>query len=321
MKSKFDVIKRAIETIDNQSKSIKKISEFIDNDFKDCIGFLQSIEGRIIVTGIGKSAIIGMKIVATLNSTGSPAIFMHASEALHGDLGVIQKNDAVILISKSGNTDEIKDLVPFLKSLKVTLIAISSNKNSFLSQNSDYFIKSYVEKEAGANNLAPTSSTTAQLVIGDAIAICLSEIKGFDKTDFAKFHPAGILGKKLNLKVKDLLDLKVKPIVDINCGIKDVISEISQKMVGATAVANNGKIIGIITDGDLRRFFDQNLELEKAKSKDLMSVNPTTVGPNILASEALSIMNHKKISQLLVVDKLKYIGIIHIHQILKEGIN
>ena len=320
MDSKFDVIKRAVETIDNQSKSIKKISEYIDEDFKNCIEFLHTIKGRIVVTGIGKSAIIGMKIVATLNSTGSPAVFMHATEALHGDLGIIQNNDAVILVSKSGNTNEIKDLVPFLKSSKITLIAITSEKNSFLSKNSDFFIKCFVEKEAGSNNLAPTSSTTAQLVIGDAIAICLSELKGFDKTDFAKFHPAGILGKKLNLKVKDLIDKDVKPMVNVNCGIKEIIGEISQKMLGATAVIENEKIIGIITDGDLRRFLNQNLEIVNAKSKNLMSANPISVSPNVLATKALSIMNNRKISQLLVVDNLKYIGIIHIHKILKEGI-
>ena len=320
MDSKFDVIKRAVETIDNQSKSIKKISEYIDEDFKNCIEFLHTIKGRIVVTGIGKSAIIGMKIVATLNSTGSPAVFMHATEALHGDLGIIQNNDAVILVSKSGNTNEIKDLVPFLKSSKITLIAITSEKNSFLSKNSDYFIKCFVEKEAGSNNLAPTSSTTAQLVIGDAIAICLSELKGFDKTDFAKFHPAGILGKKLNLKVKDLIDKDVKPMVNVNCGIKEIIGEISQKMLGATAVIENEKIIGIITDGDLRRFLNQNLDIVNAKSKNLMSANPISVSPNVLATKALTIMNNRKISQLLVVDNLKYIGIIHIHKILKEGI-
>ena len=320
MDSKFDVIKRAVETIDNQSKSIKKISEYIDDDFKNCIEFLHTIKGRIVVTGIGKSAIIGMKIVATLNSTGSPAVFMHATEALHGDLGIIQNNDAVILVSKSGNTNEIKDLVPFLKNSKITLIAITSDKNSFLSQNSDYFINCFVEKEAGYNNLAPTNSTTAQLVIGDAIAICLSELKGFDKTDFAKFHPAGILGKKLNLKVKDLLDKDVKPMVNVNCGIKEIIGEISQKMLGATAVVENEKIVGIITDGDLRRFLNRNLEIVNAKSKNLMSANPISIGPNVLATKALSIMNKRKISQLLVVDDLKYIGIIHIHKILKEGI-
>ena len=320
MDSKFDVIKRAVETIDNQSKSIKKISEYIDEDFKNCIEFLHTIKGRIVVTGIGKSAIIGMKIVATLNSTGSPAVFMHATEALHGDLGIIQNNDAVILVSKSGNTNEIKDLVPFLKSSKITLIAITSEKNSFLSKNSDFFIKCFVEKEAGSNNLAPTSSTTAQLVIGDAIAICLSELKGFDKTDFAKFHPAGILGKKLNLKVKDLIDKDVKPMVNVNCGIKEIIGEISQKMLGATAVIENEKIIGIITDGDLRRFLNQNLDIVNAKSKNLMSANPISVSPNVLATKALTIMNNRKISQLLVVDNLKYIGIIHIHKILKEGI-
>ena len=320
MNSKFDIVKRAIETIENQSSSIKNLSKYIDNDFKNCIEFLSSINGRIVVTGVGKSAIVGMKIVATLNSTGSPAVFMHAGEALHGDLGIIQKNDAVILISKSGNTSEIKDLIPFLKNSNIKLIAVSSEKNSYLSKNCDYFLKSFVEKEAGSNNLAPTTSTTAQLVIGDAIAICLSELKGFDSSDFAKFHPAGMLGKKLNMKVKDLLDADLKPLVKLECNIKLIVAEISQKMLGATAVENNGKIVGIITDGDLRRFFDKNSEIKNAKSKNLMTKNPKSVNSDMLLTEALKIMNQNKISQLLVIDKFQYLGIIHIHQILKEGI-
>ena len=258
MNSKFDIIKVAKKSIENQGKSILELSNFINKDFKNCIEYINSIEGRIIVSGIGKSAIIGMKIVATLNSTGSPAVFMHAAEAVHGDLGILQKNDVIILISKSGNTSEIKDLVPFLKNSGVKIIAITSDKNSFLGTNSDYFLNSFVKKEACPNNLAPTTSTTAQLVIGDALAICLSELKGFKESDFAKFHPGGTLGKKLHLIVKDLVSKNLKPQVNYNENFKNIIDEISKKMLGATAVLKNGKVIGIITDGDLRRFFSKN---------------------------------------------------------------
>ena len=262
MNSKFDIIKAAKKSIENQGKSILELSNFINKDFKNCIEYINSIEGRIIVSGIGKSAIIGMKIVATLNSTGSPAVFMHAAEAVHGDLGILQKKDVIILISKSGNTSEIKDLVPFLKNFGVKIISITSDKNSFLGTNSDYFLNSFVKKEACPNNLAPTTSTTAQLVIGDALAICLSELKGFKESDFAKFHPGGTLGKKLHLIVKDLVTKNLKPQVNYNENFRNIIDEISKKMLGATAVLKNGKVIGIITDGDLRRFFSKNIDLK-----------------------------------------------------------
>ena len=321
MNPKFDIIKAAIKSIENQGKSILELSNFINEDFKQCIEYINSIQGRIIVSGIGKSAIIGMKIVATLNSTGSPAIFMHAAEAVHGDLGILQKNDVIILISKSGNTSEIKDLVPFLKNSGVKLIAITSDKNSFLGTNSDYFLNSFVKKEACPNNLAPTTSTTAQLVIGDALAICLSELKGFKESDFAKFHPGGTLGKKLHLKVKDLVTKNLKPQVNYNETFKNIIDEISKKMLGATAVLNNGKVIGIITDGDLRRFFSKNLNSNSVTAADLMSKSPKKTSSDILAYEALQIMKKNKITQLIVEDNKNYTGIIHIHNIIKEGIS
>lgn len=321
MNPKFDIIKAAKKSIENQGKSILELSNFINEDFKQCIEYINSIQGRIIVSGIGKSAIIGMKIVATLNSTGSPAIFMHAAEAVHGDLGILQKNDVIILISKSGNTSEIKDLVPFLKNSGVKLIAITSDKNSFLGTNSDYFLNSFVKKEACPNNLAPTTSTTAQLVIGDALAICLSELKGFKESDFAKFHPGGTLGKKLHLKVKDLVTKNLKPQVNYNENFKNIIDEISKKMLGATAVLNNGKVIGIITDGDLRRFFSKNLNSNSVTAADLMSKSPKKTSSDILAYEALQIMKKNKITQLIVEDNNNYTGIIHLHNIIKEGIS
>ncbi len=321
MNLKFDIIKTAKKSIDNQGKSILELSNYINEDFKNSVKYINSIQGRIIVSGIGKSAIIGMKIVATLNSTGSPAIFMHATEAVHGDLGILQKNDVIILISKSGNTSEIKDLVPFLKSFGVKIISITSDKNSFLAKNSDYFLNSFVKKEACPNNLAPTTSTTAQLVIGDALAICLSELKGFKESDFAKFHPGGSLGKKLHLKVKDLVTKNLKPQVNYNETFKNIIDEISKKMLGATAVLKNKKVIGIITDGDLRRFFSKNINLNRITAVDLMSKSPKKTNSDILAFEAFKIMKKNKITQLIVEDNNNYTGIIHIHNIIKEGIS
>lgn len=321
MNRKFDIIKAAKKSIKNQGKSILELSNFINQDFKNCIEYLNSIEGRIIVSGIGKSAIIGMKMVATLNSTGSPAIFMHATEAVHGDLGILQKNDVIILISKSGNTSEIKDLVPFLKNFGVKIIAITSDKNSFLGTNSDYFLNSYVKKEACLNNLAPTTSTTAQLVIGDALAICLSELKGFKESDFAKFHPGGALGKKLHIKVKDLVTKNLKPQVNFDENFNNIIDEISKKMLGSTAVLKNEKVIGIITDGDLRRFFSKKINLNNITAIDLMTKSPKKTSSDILAYEAFKIMKENKITQLIVEDNNNYTGIIHLHNIIKEGIS
>ncbi len=321
MDSKFDIIKTAKNSINNQGQSILQLINFINEDFKNTVEFIHSIKGRVIVSGIGKSAIIGMKIVATLNSTGTPSIFMHAAEAVHGDLGIIQDNDVVVLISKSGNTSEIKDLLPFLKNTGIKLVAISSEKNSFLVNNCDFFLNSFIKKEACPNNLAPTTSTTAQLVIGDALAICLSEMKGFKENDFAKFHPGGSLGKKLHLRVKDLLSKNLKPEVDFDESFKNIVDEISKKMLGATAVLKNGLAVGIITDGDLRRFFSKNSDSKSVKASDLMSSSPKKINSEILASEALKLMNKNKITQLIVEDKNNYLGIIHLHNILNEGIS
>ena len=321
MDSKFDIIKTAKNSINNQGQSILQLTNFINEDFKNTVEFIHSIKGRVILSGIGKSAIIGMKIVATLNSTGTPSIFMHAAEAVHGDLGIIQDNDVVVLISKSGNTSEIKDLLPFLKNTGIKLVAISSEKNSFLVNNCDFFLNSFIKKEACPNNLAPTTSTTAQLVIGDALAICLSEMKGFKENDFAKFHPGGSLGKKLHLRVKDLLSKNLKPEVDFDESFKNIVDEISKKMLGATAVLKNGLAVGIITDGDLRRFFSKNSDSKSVKASDLMSSSPKKINSEILASEALKLMNKNKITQLIVEDKNNYLGIIHLHNILNEGIS
>lgn len=319
--SKFDIIQTAKNSINNQGNSILELSKFVNEDFKNAVKLINSIKGRVIVSGIGKSAIIGRKIVATLNSTGTPSVFMHAAEAVHGDLGIVQKNDVIILISKSGNTTEIKDLLPFLKNTGVKLIAISSDENSFLVNNCDYFLNSFIKKEACPNNLAPTTSTTAQLVIGDALAICLLEMKGFKENDFAKFHPGGSLGKKLHLKVKDLVIKNLKPQVNLNDNFKNVINEISKKMLGATAVLNNKVAVGIITDGDLRRIFSENIDLKSIIASDLMSKYPKKINSEILAYDALKIMNLNKITQLIVEDNKQYTGIIHLHNILNEGIS
>ena len=321
MNSKFDIIKVAKKSIENQGNSVLNLSNLIDINFKESVRLLASTKGRIILTGVGKSAIIGKKIVATMNSTGSPAIFMHAAEALHGDLGIVQNDDVIIVISKSGNTQEIKQLVPFLKTTGVKLISITSDKNSFLAINSDFFINSFIEKEACPNNLAPTTSTTAQLVIGDAIAICLLEIKGFNKKDFAKYHPGGSLGKKLNVKVNDLLDLNLKPEVSFNEKFENIIDEISKNMLGATAVLKNKKIMGIITDGDLRRFFSKNINPKSITASEIMTKSPISVRSNILAYDAFKIMKENKITQLIVTENKNYVGIIHLHNILKEGIS
>jgi len=273
-----------------------------------------------VVTGIGKSAIIGQKIVATLNSTGTPAIFMHAADAIHGDLGIIQKKDIVICLSKSGETPEIKVLVPLLKDRGSSLIAIVGNTNSYLARHADYIIDTSVPKEACPNNLAPTSSTTAQLVMGDALAVCLLESRGFSAGDFAKFHPGGTLGKELYLKVRDLYPNNPAPKVNPSDDLKAVILEISSKRLGATAVLNGDKLIGVITDGDLRRMLEKNTDIKKLTASDIMTPKPKTIEADILVVHALNIMRQNNITQLLVVEKKKYLGIIHLHDILKEGI-
>ena len=304
-----------------QSESIRNLVELVDENFETAINLILDSKGRVVVTGIGKSAIIANKIVATLNSTGTPSIFMHAADAIHGDLGIIKKDDVIICISKSGNTPEIMDLVPFLKMTKNPLIAITGDTNSSLAKNSSVVLNSHVDIEICPNNLAPTNSTTAQLVIGDAIAATLVKIKGFTSNDFAKFHPGGSLGKKLYLKVNDLIDSAVKPMVSTDDDIKDVIIEISNKMLGITPVFSKDTIVGVITDGDLRRTLLNNQEISKLKAKDIMSTNPQIIDSETLASEALEIMKKNKISQLIVTNNNLYFGVIHIQSLIKEGIS
>lgn len=318
---KTNIIEFGKEVIKLQSESIRNLVELVDENFETAINLILDSKGRVVVTGIGKSAIIANKIVATLNSTGTPSIFMHAADAIHGDLGIIKKDDVIICISKSGNTPEIMDLVPFLKMTKNPLIAITGDTNSSLAKNSSVVLNSHVDIEICPNNLAPTNSTTAQLVIGDAIAATLVKIKGFTSNDFAKFHPGGSLGKKLYLKVNDLIDSAVKPMVSTDDDIKDVIIEISNKMLGITPVFSKDTIVGVITDGDLRRTLLNNQEISKLKAKDIMSTNPQIIDSETLASEALEKMKKNKISQLIVTNNNSYFGVIHIQSLIKEGIS
>ena len=320
MKEKKSILSYAIETIEHQANSIKNLSKLLTKDFEKAVNIINNTKGRVIVSGIGKSAIIAQKIVATFNSTGTPSIFMHAADAIHGDLGLIQSEDVIICISKSGNTPEIKALVPFIKKTNNKLIAITGETNSYLSEKSDIVISSYVDNEACPNNLAPTTSTTAQLVIGDAIAVCLVKLRGFSPNDFAKYHPGGTLGKRLFLKVKDLIDTKSLPKVDASDLMKDVIIEISNKMLGIAVVLEKNKIVGVITDGDLRRQLLKSQDISKVKANEIMSKNPKIINKNLLATESLLIMKTNKISQLIVAEKNKYVGVLHIQSLNKEGI-
>jgi arabinose-5-phosphate isomerase len=320
LKNNNSIIENAKLTILNESKAIANLVNFLNDDFKNAVNFIYNSKGRVIVTGIGKSANIATKIVATLNSTGTPAIFMHAADAIHGDLGTIQNDDVVICISKSGNTPEIKVLVPLIKNYGNKIIAITGNIESFLGKNADYVLNSYVEKEACPNNLAPTSSTTAQLVMGDALAICLLELKNFTSKDFAKYHPGGALGKKLYLRVNDLINKNELPKVSPNTPIKDVIIEISKKRLGTTAVIESNKIVGIITDGDLRRMLETNSDISHLIAKDIMSKNPKTIKSNEMAINALKMLEENNITQILVEDNTTFVGVVHLHDLLKEGI-
>ncbi|HZJ20978.1 MAG TPA: KpsF/GutQ family sugar-phosphate isomerase [Pricia sp.] len=310
----------AKKTIETESAAISHLSTLIDEGFANAVNCIISSKGRVIVSGIGKSAIIATKIAATLNSTGTPAIFMHAGDAIHGDLGTIQENDVVICISKSGSTPEIKMLVPLIKRGKNKLIGMTGNPDSFLGQHADFVLNTFVEKEACPNNLAPTTSTTAQLVMGDALAICLLEIKGFSSTDFAKYHPGGALGKRLYLRVSDIVANNQKPEVNIDTPVKQVIVEISEKMLGVTAVTQNDGIVGIITDGDIRRMLNRYDNISGLIAKDIMTSNPKTIPIEVLAIEALELMQNKGISQLLGVDGKKYSGVVHLHNLFNEGI-
>ncbi len=320
MNKKNQIISVAKKTIETESKAIQNLVNLIDAEFAEAIECIYNSNGRVIITGIGKSAIIANKIVATLNSTGTPSIFMHAADAIHGDLGTILEDDVVICISKSGNTPEIKVLVPLINARGNKLIAITSNKDSFLGEQADFVLNAYVEKEACPNNLAPTTSTTAQLVIGDALAICLLDLRGFSSKDFAKFHPGGSLGKKLYLRVSDLTKLNKKPEVHPDTDIKSVIVEISENMLGVTAVVKNNKVVGIITDGDLRRMLAKADSFHGLSAKDIMSENPKTISNNAMAVEAIEIINSNGITQIIAEEDGVYSGIVHIHNLTNEGI-
>lgn len=316
-----EILSIAKNTIEIESNAIANLTNLIDSNFENAVKYILESNGRVIITGIGKSAAIATKIVATLNSTGTPAIFMHAADAIHGDLGIIQKNDVVICISKSGNTPEIKVLIPLIQSSHNKIIAITGNPDSFLGLQADFVLNTYVEKEACPNNLAPTTSTTAQLVMGDALAVCLVKLKGFTSNDFAKYHPGGALGKKLYLRVSDLVSKNEKPIVTANCTVKKALLEISNKRLGATAVVENNTLLGIITDGDIRRMLNDNNDILNLTAKDIMTKTPKTINIDAMAIEAIHIMEASNISQLVVIDHNNhYKGIIHIHDLIKEGI-
>lgn len=311
----------ALRTIELESQSISGLAQFINSDFEKAVNAIAGSKGRLVVSGIGKSAVIAQKIVATFNSTGTPSIFMHAADAIHGDLGIVQQDDVVMIISKSGESPEIKVLLPLIKNFKNILIGMIGNAGSYLAKQADIILNTTVEQEACPNNLAPTSSTTAQLVMGDALAICLMELKGFTTDDFAKFHPGGTLGKKLYLRVADLYIKNEKPKLAKERSLKEVIVEISSKRLGATAVVDNdNNLLGIITDGDLRRMLEKSISLNGITALDIMTTTPKTIGPDELAVDALDIMRKKSITQLAVIENGKYLGFIHLHDLIREGL-
>ncbi len=305
----------------NEAKAVENLANSIDGDFEACVKEIFNSKGRVVVTGVGKSAIIANKIAATLNSTGTPALFMHAADAIHGDLGMVQEGDVVMIISKSGESPEIKVLVPLIKNLGNPLVSMVGSLSSYLAVHGDYVLNTTVSQEACPNNLAPTSSTTAQMVMGDALAVCLMEQKGFTSDDFAKFHPGGTLGKKLYMRVSDLYPQNEKPMVGEESRLKDVIVEMTQKRLGITAVTDkNDGLLGVITDGDLRRMLEKGGDLEKIMATEIMSLNPKTIDASSLAVEALDVMRKNNITQLLVTDNNKYVGVIHLHDLIKEGL-
>jgi len=310
----------ALRTIEMEAQSIQGLTAFINEDFERAIYTIANSKGRLVISGVGKSAVIAQKIVATLNSTGTPSIFMHAADAIHGDLGIVQQEDTVLIISKSGNSPEIEVLVPLIKNFGNVLIAMVGNIESYLARQSNIVLNTTVQQEACPNNLAPTTSTTAQLAMGDAIAVCLMELKGFNSDDFAKFHPGGMLGKKLYLRVSDIYEHNEKPVVSPDQTLKDIIIEITRKRLGATAVVDDKEILqGIITDGDLRRMLEKNHVSENIQAKNIMTSDPKTIDPDELAVNALDVMRKHEITQIIVVRKGKYLGIVHLHDLLKEG--
>ncbi len=320
MKADKSIKEIAVRTITEEGEAIAALVHSINDDFVKCVELILHSKGRVIVTGIGKSAIIGAKLAASLNSTGTPSIFMHAADAIHGDLGTIQKEDIIICLSKSGETPEIKILIPLLKLYGSSLIAIVGNPDSYLAKQADFILDVTVKKEACPNNLAPTSSTTAQMVMGDALTVCLLECRGFTTSDFAKLHPGGALGKQLYLKVADLYINNQVPKVQLTDSITTIILEISSRRLGATAVLDHGELKGIITDGDLRRMLEKTADFVNLTASDIMNLSPKTVGPDTLVVNALTIMRKNNITQLLVTDQDRYLGVLHLHDILKEGI-
>lgn len=317
-----DSIKQvALRTIELEAESVSGLASGINEDFEKALQVIHNSTGRVVVSGIGKSAVIAQKIVATFNSTGTPSIFMHAADAIHGDLGIVQQHDVVIIISKSGESPEIKVLVPLIKNFGNTLIAMVGNTKSFLAKNASIILDTTVEQEACPNNLAPTTSTTAQLVMGDVLAVCLMEMNGFRSDDFAKFHPGGMLGKKLYLRVADLYKDNERPFVSPAVSLKEVIVEMTQKRLGVTAVTDDAdNLLGIITDGDLRRMLEKNPAINSIKASDIMSIHPKTIGPEELAVNALDLLRKNEITQLVVTETNKYLGIIHLHDLIKEGL-
>lgn len=315
------ILETALRTIQLEAQSIAGLAQFANKDFENVVRAVASCSGRVVISGIGKSAVIAQKIVATLNSTGTPSIFMHAADAIHGDLGVVQQEDVVMIISKSGESPEIKVLVPLIRNFGNILIGMVGNIQSFLAKNSSMIINTTVEQEACPHNLAPTSSTTAQLVMGDALAVCLMELKGFKSDDFAKIHPGGTLGKKLYLRVHDLSADNEKPSVQPEQSLSEVIVEMTAKRLGITAVVDKeNHLLGIITDGDLRRMLEKNVEIGKIKAGDIMTRNPRTIGPDELAITALDLLRKEEISQLAVIENGIYAGIIHLHDLIREGL-
>jgi arabinose-5-phosphate isomerase len=317
---KNGIIETALQTIQLEAKSITDLAAFLDHSFSDAIQELNNCKGRLVFSGIGKSALIAQKIVATLNSTGTPSLFMHAADAIHGDLGVVQKEDIVLILSKSGESPEIKALVPYIKNFGNKLIAVVGNTSSYLANEANYILNTTVSAEACPNNLAPTSSTTAQLVMGDVIAVCLMQLKGFTSADFGKYHPGGNLGKRMFLKVSDLTNKELKPTVEPHTPLKNVILEITKNRLGVTVVTDNNKIMGVITDGDLRRMLEKTVQIESITAADIMSNTPHLIDHQTLAVEAIDKMKQNEISHLVVTKEGNYYGILHIHELIKEGL-
>ena len=321
MEIKDSIRKAAFRTIEMEAAAISRLATMLHDQFDNAIDRLAACKGRIVISGIGKSAIIAQKIVATLNSTGSPSVFLHAADAIHGDLGIVQQEDIVIIISKSGESAEIKVLVPLVKNFGNCLIAITGNTRSFLARKADFVLNTTVDQEACPNNLAPTTSTTAQMVMGDAIAVCLMEKRGFNMEDFAKLHPGGALGKKLYLRVSDLYVENERPEVRHDQPVKEVIMEMTKKRLGVTAVLDSeDKLAGIITDGDLRRMLEKSTTIEHIRASDILTPDPKTIGPTEMAVNALDLMRKNEIMQLVVMENGRYLGIIHLHDLVKEGL-